>query len=129
MKSKRFRTSAKPISKLPSPATLSYEGKLDSKKRIVIRGAQHKYYKVREQPNGSIVLTPQKPIEIEPISPRSMAMLESSIANFKKGIVSDVIDLSIYRKKFSSQSQPRSQVSNGKKSRVIARGPAKSKSE
>ena len=100
MKSKRFRTSPKPISKLPRPATLSYEGKLDSKKRIVIRGARHKYYKVREQPNGSIVLTPQALVEIEAISANTMRMIESSMKNLKKGIASEPVDLSEFRKKF-----------------------------
>ncbi len=105
MKTKRYRTAEKPakIKRSPKRAPVrTYEGKLDEKKRLVIRGARHKYYHVREEPNGMIVLTPQTLVDVG-ISPRALAMLDSSVANFKKGIVSEVIDLSKYRKRFSSK--------------------------
>ena len=105
MKTKRYRISEKPTKAKRTTKRApvrSYEGKLDEKKRLVIRGARHKYYHVREEPNGMIVLTPQTLVEVE-ISPRALAMLDSSAANFKKGIVSDAIDLSKYRKRFSSK--------------------------
>ena len=96
MPSKRFRTSPKRA--IPAIPARSYETKLDEKKRVVLRGAQHKYYEVQEKANGSILLTPKKLVDIEPISARTLAMLDSSIANFKKGIVSEPIDLSEFRK-------------------------------
>ncbi len=105
MKTKRYRTAEKPAKAKRSPKRApvrTYEGKLDEKKRLVIRGARHKYYHVREEPNGMIVLTPQTIVDVG-ISPRALAMLDSSVANFKKGIVSEVIDLSKYRKRFSSK--------------------------
>jgi hypothetical protein len=107
MKTKRYRTTEKPAKAKRTPKRApvrSYEGKLDEKKRLVIRGARHKYYHVREEPNGSIVLTPRKLVDVEPIPERTMKMLESSVRNLKKGIVSDPIDLSEYRSRFSKKS-------------------------
>ena len=37
----------------------TYVAKLDSKKRFLIRGAQHTYYHVEEMTNGKIRLTPK----------------------------------------------------------------------
>ena len=95
MKTKRYRTDPQ--------ASRSYEGTLDSKKRIVIRGARHKHYLVREEPNGSIVLTPQKLVPDLIISKRTLAMIDTSMENLKKGIVSEPIDLEPYRKEFGSR--------------------------
>lgn len=97
MKSKRFRTSEK---SLPKISGRRYETKLDQKKRVVLRGARYKYYEVREDPNGSIHLTPKKLVDAEPISARTLAMMDQSIANFKKGIVSEPIDLDSLREKY-----------------------------
>lgn len=36
-----------------------YTAKLDSKKRVVLRGAKYDYYEVKEYPNGKIVLEPR----------------------------------------------------------------------
>lgn len=36
-----------------------YTAKLDSKKRVVLRGAKYDYYDVKEYPNGKIVLEPR----------------------------------------------------------------------
>ena len=93
MKTKRYRTSPK-----TSSVTRSYEGTLDSKKRIVIRGARHKHYLIREEANGAIHLTPQERIEIESIPPRVMAQIERSMKNLEKGKVYGPIDLSGFRK-------------------------------
>jgi hypothetical protein len=96
MKTKRYRTSPKRA--IPAIPARSYETKLDEKKRVVLRGAQHKYYEVQEKANGSILLTPKELVDIEPISKATMKMIESSMANLKKGIVSGPIDLSEFRK-------------------------------
>ncbi|MFI5200944.1 MAG: hypothetical protein ACHQNE_00975 [Candidatus Kapaibacterium sp.] len=96
MTTKRYRTSPT----ASRAAVRSYESKLDSKKRLVIRGARHKYYQVREEPNGSIVLTPSRLVSDITISKRTLAMIESSMENFKKGIVSEPIDLTPYVDRF-----------------------------
>lgn len=36
-----------------------YTAKLDSKKRVVIRGAKYDYYEVKEYPSGKVVLEPR----------------------------------------------------------------------
>ena len=113
MKTKRFRTSPK-----ASPANRSYEGTLDSKKRIVIRGARHKHYLVHEEPNGSIVLTPQKLIPDLIISKRTLAMIDASMENLKQGIVSEPIDLEPYRKQFGPREKP---LRSGTTHRSVAR--------
>ncbi len=97
MKTKRKRTATKTFLD-----ARSYEGTLNSKKRIVIRGARHKHYLVHEEPNGSIVLTPQKLVSDLIISKRTLAMIDASMENFKNGIVSEPIDLEPYRKEFAS---------------------------
>lgn len=104
MKTKRSRTSEKRAGTISGR---SYETKLDEKKRIVLRGARHKYYEVREEANGSFHLTPKQLVDIEPISARSLAMLDSSIANFKKSIASEPIDLTQLKKKYGRNSRNR----------------------
>jgi hypothetical protein len=110
MKTKRFRTTKK--SKPATALARKYETKLDAKKRVVLRGAQHKYYEVNEKANGSILLTPKKLVDIEPMSARSLAMFDSSVVNFKKGIVSEPIDLNALRKKYGLREGNRVLASN-----------------
>src|SRR5665213_2007835 len=108
MKNKRFRMNEKGPRRNEHPQgspMRAYEGKLDSKKRIVLRGARHRYYEVREQPSGSIILTPKELVDIKPISARTMKMIENSVKNLKKGVASEPIDLSPYRKKFDPSSK------------------------
>jgi hypothetical protein len=122
MKNKRLRTSEKRARAVPAR---SYETKLDQKKRIVLRGARHKYYEVREEPNGSFHLTPKTLVDIEPISARSLAMFDSSIANFKKGIASEPIDLTILKKKYARTT--RNKVLPARRVSKIPRSGAKDK--
>jgi hypothetical protein len=116
MKTKRFRTTEKHA---PTAPARRYETKLDEKKRVVLRGARYKYYEVREELNGKIHLTPKKLVDIDSISARTLAMLDSSIANLKKGIVSAPIDLSTLRKKYSPRSQ--SQILPAKQAQKVRR--------
>jgi len=101
MKTKRFRTSEK--SKPAATPARKYETKLDEKKRVVLRGARHKYYEVNEKANGSILLTPKNLVDIEPIPARTMAMIERSMKNLDKGLVYGPIDLSEFRKPLSAK--------------------------
>jgi len=45
--------------------TKAYAAKLDSKRRIVLRGATAKYYHVKELRNGEIHLSPRKLVASE----------------------------------------------------------------
>ena len=71
-----------------------YSAKLDSKKRITIRGAKFDHYKVRELENGKIELSPQALVDVNAISPKTLKMIDKSVANFKSGKASKPIDLS-----------------------------------
>jgi len=101
-KSKDKTTPAK-ASKKPSPAkrpavkkavTQEYDAKLDSKKRLTIRGGKYDHYKVVEFENGDVLLKPQILLNVDEISEHTLQMITSSMENFKKGKVSEPVDLS-----------------------------------
>ncbi|MBN2357683.1 hypothetical protein JXO59_16335 [candidate division KSB1 bacterium] len=71
-----------------------YDAKLDNKKRLTIRGAKYDHYKVRELSDGKIELSPQVLIEADHLSENTLKMIEKSVANLKKGKVSEPIELS-----------------------------------
>jgi len=73
--------------------TKSYDVHIDSKKRVTLRGAMYEYYNVKEYKNGCIMLEPRELKIPETISKRTLAEIDESIANIKKGIVSEPIDL------------------------------------
>lgn len=75
-------------------AIQNYTTHIDSKKRITLRGAMYSYYNVKEYENGCIVLEPRELVAPKTISKRTLASIDQSIANFKKGAVSEPIDLS-----------------------------------
>jgi hypothetical protein len=70
-----------------------YDARLDSKKRITIRGAKTHYYRVREKEDGSIELSPRVLVHPDEISAKTLKTLDQSVANFKKGIASEPIDI------------------------------------
>lgn len=75
-------------------ALREYDAKIDTKKRITLRGKAYDYYHVTEFENGKIELEPRvlsRPFEI---SENTLNMIDSAAENFKKGIVSEPIDLS-----------------------------------
>lgn len=84
---------------MPAIAVKSYDAKIDSKKRITLRNALFEYFHVEEYNDGRIVLEPrvlEKPFEV---SVNTLAMMDSSMENFKTGNVSDPIDLSAFEDK------------------------------
>lgn len=75
-------------------ATRTYDTRLDSKRRLTIRGALFEYYHVEEYSDGRIVLEPRvltPPLEI---SQRTLSMMDNAIENFRQGQVSAPVDLS-----------------------------------
>jgi hypothetical protein len=77
----------------PRPSKVTrYHTRLDSKKRIVLRGAEYEYYEVQQKKNGSFLLTPKVLEEPYVISRRTLQDIEESMANLKKGIVGRRID-------------------------------------
>lgn len=73
--------------------TKEYDARLDSKKRITLRGAQTMYYRVREKKDGTIELSPRVLVHPDEISKNTLSMLDSSVEQLKKGKVSKPVDL------------------------------------
>lgn len=75
-------------------AAKDYIVHIDSKKRIILRGAEYQYYSVREYDNGCIVLEPRELVIPQSISAKTLAEMDRAIANFNQGTVSPAVDLS-----------------------------------
>ena len=75
-------------------AVKDYTVHIDSKKRVTLRGAAYQYYNVREYKNGCIILEPRELTVPESLSARTLKDMDRAIANFKKGNVSEAVDLS-----------------------------------
>lgn len=75
-------------------AVKDYTVRIDSKKRVTLRGARYQYYNVREYKNGCIMLEPRELTVPESISVRTLSEMDRAIANFKNGDVSEAVDLS-----------------------------------
>lgn len=78
-------------------AIKSYDAKIDSKKRITLRNTAYEYFHVQEYEDGRIVLEPRELVKPFQISVNTLSMMDSSIANFKEGRVSEPLDLCGYR--------------------------------
>lgn len=76
-----------------APAVREYNAKLDSKKRLTIRGARTKYYHVTEKKDGTIELSPRELVHPDEISRKSLEMVDKAITKFKKGEVSEPVNL------------------------------------
>ena len=77
--------------------TTSYEAKLDSKKRVTLRNAVVKNFRVFEFDNGEIILKPQVLIDLEDITESNLKRIEKAVQNMKKGIVSEPLDLDSFK--------------------------------
>ena len=73
-----------------------YDAKIDTKKRITLRGSSYEYYHVTEYPNGKIVLEPRILVEPLEISEESLRMVDASMVNLKKGEATKPVDLSSF---------------------------------
>ncbi len=74
-----------------------YDVAADAKRRISLRRAKTKYFRVRAFANGSFLLEPRVLVPPQAVSPRVLKMLDQSAENFKKGVASPPIDLSPFR--------------------------------
>lgn len=75
-------------------AVRTYTSRIDSKKRVTIRGASYSFYDVKEFENGCILLEPRELKAPESLSAKTLKDIDESVENFKKGRVSGPIDLS-----------------------------------
>ena len=70
-----------------------YDARLDAKKRITLRGAKTMFYRVREKGDGTIELSPRVLVHPDEISVKTLATIDQSVANMKKGKASKAVDL------------------------------------
>ena len=73
--------------------TLTYDAKMDSKKRVTLRGAKYEYYNVQEMDDGSVILSPRVLVSPFEISEKTLKTMDDSMENFKAGNVSKPIKL------------------------------------
>jgi len=74
-------------------AVKEYDAKLDSKKRLTIRGARTKYYHVTEKEDGTIELSPRELVHPDEVSKRTLEMMDEAISKFKSGEVSEPVNI------------------------------------
>ena len=74
-------------------ATLVYDAKMDSKKRVTLRGAKYDYYNVQEMDDGSVILSPRVLVSPFEVSENALKAMDQSMENFKGGKVSKPIKL------------------------------------
>ena len=74
-------------------ARLTYDAKMDSKKRVTLRGAKYEYYNVQEMDDGSVILSPRVLVSPFEISENTLKAMDDSMENFKAGKVSKPIKL------------------------------------
>ena len=73
-----------------------FDTRLDSKKRITLRGAKAEYYAVRMFEDGKVLLEPRVLVPPEAVSKRTLQMMDQAAANVRNGKVSEPIDLDSY---------------------------------
>ncbi len=70
-----------------------YDVAADAKRRISLRHAKAKYFRVMSLSNGSYLLEPRVLVPPQAVSRRTLEMLDKAAANLKKGLASPPIDL------------------------------------
>jgi hypothetical protein len=74
----------------------NYDAAADARNRISLRGAKTKYFHVKALSNGGYLLEPRILMPPDEIPPRTLKMLERSVAALKTGKASAPIDLSAF---------------------------------
>lgn len=77
-------------------AIKSYDAKIDSKKRITLRNSMFEYFHVQEYDDGRIVLEPRELTKPFQVSAKTLSMMDSAVENYKKGNVSEPINLDAF---------------------------------
>lgn len=76
-----------------------YDARIDTKKRVTLRGARYDHYHVQEYSDGRIVLEPRELVAPFEVSKKTLTTMDQSMKNLKKGKVSKPIDLSAFSDK------------------------------
>jgi hypothetical protein len=80
-------------------AVKEYDARIDTKKRVTLRGARYANYHVQEYADGRIVLEPRELVAPFEISKKTLAAMDESMKNLKKGKTSKPIDLTAFADK------------------------------
>ncbi len=76
---------------------VEYDARVDTKKRVTLRGADFGYYHVQEYPGGRIVMEPRVLVAPVELSKRTLATMDGSMASLKKGKASKPLDFSAFK--------------------------------
>ena len=85
-----------PKGKIALEVVRKYDAAADSKHRISLRQSKARYFHVTEVSNGSYLIEPRVLVAPEDVSPRTLKMLEKSMAALKKGKASLPIELASF---------------------------------
>jgi hypothetical protein len=77
-------------------AVKEYDARIDTKKRITLRGARYDHYHVEELEDGRIILEPRQLVAPFELSKRTLETMDESMKNLKKGKVSKPVDLTAF---------------------------------
>lgn len=77
-------------------AVKEYDARMDIKKRVTLRGGRFEHYHVMEYDDGRIMLEPRELVAPFELSKRTLAMMDASMANLKKGKASKPVDLAAF---------------------------------
>ncbi len=70
-----------------------YDAKIDSKKRLTIRGARTRHYHVTEYEDGTVELSPRTLIHPDEISRRTLQMMDTAMEHLAEGTASTPVNM------------------------------------
>ncbi len=71
----------------------TYDAKIDSKKRVTLRGAKYEFYHAQEMSEGSVILSPRVLVPPFEVLEKMLKTMDDSMENFKAGKASKPIKL------------------------------------
>lgn len=83
-----------------TPIAFEYNVHLDDKNRFALRGTRARYFSVRVFKDNHVLLSPQKLVAEQPISPATLRQIARSIRNLKAGKTAGAVDVRAARKLF-----------------------------
>ena len=75
-----------------------YDTKVDTKRRVTIRGTDYQFYHVREYNDGRIEFSPRILVDPITLSKNTLKAMDQAVKNLKENKVSEPINISKYLK-------------------------------
>lgn len=76
---------------------------IDSKRRATLSGAEYDHYHMKRYDDGTIVLEPRVLVHPDAISEDLLQMMDDSMENFRKGVVSEPVELTDELRAFAGE--------------------------